>query len=94
MFIGGHGYSHKWLNAIGEEEKKFESEKTYQFLESLGVDKVMMTMCYPYGGYDQKLIDIIRESGYKCGLSTDKGIAKLTSEARFKLTRIDTNEII
>ena len=93
MFVGGHGYSHKWLDSIDEAEQKFELDQTDRFLESLGVDPDYKVMCYPYGGYDDSLLRQLEWSSFKAGLTIVSEVAVLSKSKRFELARIDTNEM-
>lgn len=93
MFVGGHGYSHKWLNAIDEDEQKRELDKTEDFLDLLGVDADQKVMCYPYGGYNHTLLKLMEISGFAAGLATIPKIAVVDREHRYRLSRIDTNEV-
>jgi len=93
MFVGGHGYSHKWLNAINSDEQTYEIEQTKQFLDHLGVESENQVMCYPYGGYDDSLISGLKKKGFVAGLTTEPKIADLNEDSRFRLSRFDTNEI-
>ena len=92
MFFGGHGYSHKWLNAMGAEEQEFEIEKTRDFLDALGVSTDNWVMCYPYGAYDDNLIKILKENNCAMGLATEVGVAELDIDHSFDLPRMDTND--
>jgi peptidoglycan/xylan/chitin deacetylase (PgdA/CDA1 family) len=93
MFVGGHGYSHKWLNSIDEAEQKFELDQTDSFLDSLGVDPNYKVMCYPYGGYNDSLLRQLERSRFTAGLTTVSELAILSKSKRFELARIDTNEM-
>jgi len=92
MFVGGHGYSHKWLNALGVGEQIREIKLTSEFLLSIGVNEKHLVMCYPYGAFDKKTIEILENSNYQLGLTTVPELAKLTLKNRFTLPRMDTNE--
>lgn len=93
MFVGGHGYSHKWLNAIDKGEQKAELDKTEDFLDLLGVRNEERVMCYPYGGYNDSLLSLMAQSGFSAGLATIPKKAVLNNENRYRLGRIDTNEV-
>jgi peptidoglycan/xylan/chitin deacetylase (PgdA/CDA1 family) len=93
MYVGGHGYSHKWLDSIDEAEQKFELDQTEHFLDSLGTDPDYKVMCYPYGGYDNSLLSQLERSGFTAGLTTVSETAVLCESNRFELARIDTNEM-
>lgn len=73
--IGSHSKTHKYLPylnsiKIGTElnESKIILEKTF--------DTNIYTCCYPYGGYNAKVIKVAEDSGYKYGM----GNLKLTSQ--------------
>ena len=93
MHVGGHGYSHEWLNRLTVEQQINETDKMRDFLEVLGVDKNSWVMCYPYGAYDSSMINILKERNCALGLTTGDAKADLVQEKRYRLNRIDTNEI-
>lgn len=93
MFVGGHGYSHRWLNAIDEHEQKMELEKTENFLNQIGVNRDMKVMCYPYGGYNDTLLKLLKDTGFSAGLATIPERALLDKKNKFTLGRFDTNEM-
>lgn len=93
MHIGHHSYDHYWLNALSEEKQRIEIEKGCDFLKDLGVNMKNWTMCYPYGGYDESLLRILKEYNCKLGLTTKVSIADLAIDGRLELPRLDTNDI-
>ncbi len=92
MYIGGHGYAHQWLNAMTLEEQAFEIDKTVEFLRHIGVDTEKWVMCYPYGAYNQKTIDLLKKKKCKLGLTTEVGTAALNKMNAYTLARMDTND--
>ena len=42
---------------------KQEIDKSIEFLKSIGSSTDNWAMCYPYGGYNQSLIDILKRKG-------------------------------
>lgn len=92
MFVGGHGYSHRWLNALPSEEQGEELARTEDFLNSLEVEKTGRVMCYPYGGFNNELLNEMEKSGFCAGLTTVPEPANLNWKSRYTLGRIDTNE--
>lgn len=93
MHIGNHGYDHYWLNSLTEVKQRIEIEKGCEFLESIGVDMNNWTMCYPYGAYDQSLINILKEKKCRLGLTTKVDVVDLSLHNKFELPRLDTNDI-
>lgn len=49
-------------------------------------------MNYPYGSYNQKVIEFIRSKNCILGLTTEVRIADIASEDLLKLPRLDTND--
>lgn len=90
MHIGSHGYNHVWLNSLEQKEQRFEVEESLNFLKKLNVDLNYWTICYPYGGYNDSLIDILKNFGCKLGLTTKTDITDISVNNRFELPRLDT----
>jgi len=62
--IGGHTYSHTWLTQVDENRMIYELTESKNVLESI-VGKEVVSFCYPRGLYDKKVIERVKESGYK-----------------------------
>lgn len=93
MFIGSHGFSHCWLDSLDPEAQRREISLSKEFLEDLGCDTGNWVMCYPYGAYNDSLIDILKTNGCRLGLTTKVGIADLASDAVMALPRLDTTDL-
>jgi len=93
MHIGNHGFEHYWLNSIPESKQRDEIDKGCQFLESIGVNMNNWTMCYPYGAFNESLINILKEYDCKLALTTHVDVADFSVYDRFELPRLDTNDI-
>lgn len=93
MHIGSHGYKHYWLNTLTKSKQMEEVQKSCDFLNTIGVDSKNRTICYPYGGYNQSLIRILKKHDIKLGLTTRVNIAEVSKKSRYELPRLDTNDI-
>jgi peptidoglycan/xylan/chitin deacetylase (PgdA/CDA1 family) len=93
MHIGGHGHTHGWLNHLSPEAQVFEVDQSLEFLSKLGVEKNEWTMCYPYGGYDDSLLQILSTRGCRLGFSAEARVADLNADGYLTLPRIDTNDL-
>jgi peptidoglycan/xylan/chitin deacetylase (PgdA/CDA1 family) len=93
MHIGSHGYSHAWLNHISPEAQSVEVDRSLDFLQMLGVRKDDWTMCYPYGGFDAALLQILRARNCRLGFSVEARVADLDRDDRLTLPRVDTNDL-
>jgi peptidoglycan/xylan/chitin deacetylase (PgdA/CDA1 family) len=93
MYIGSHGYSHAWLNRLSPAEQENEIDSSLNFLRSLGADSERWMMCYPYGGYDESLLRILKSRRCLVGLTTQIGLADLGEHHPLTLPRLDTNDL-
>lgn len=93
MFIGSHGDRHLWLNTLSVEEQRREIDASLDFLTELGVSIHNWVMCYPYGGYDESLLGILRDRHCALGLTVEVGMVDLTRQDPLLLPRLDTNDL-
>ncbi|MBX2930656.1 MAG: polysaccharide deacetylase family protein [Chitinophagaceae bacterium] len=93
MHIGGHGYNHYWLGSLEKEEQKIEIEKSLNFLSIVGSDIKNWTMCYPYGSYNNTMLELLTEYNCKLALTTVVGVANIQKHHKFTLPRLDTNDV-
>lgn len=93
MYFGSHGLSHRWLNRVDRDTQIEEVEGSMKFLADLGmpVDR-HWAMCYPYGGWDDSLLEVVSERGCSIGVTTEVATADLTLHNRLTLPRYDTND--
>jgi peptidoglycan/xylan/chitin deacetylase (PgdA/CDA1 family) len=93
MHIGSHGYSHAWLNNLSPEAQQTEVDLSLGFLRQAGIPLDAWTICYPYGGYDESLLNVLRMRRCALGLTVEPRVADLDREGRLTLPRIDTNDL-
>ena len=91
MVIGGHCYSHPWLETLTPSDQEKEIDLTRDFLSIFGVDLNKWIMCYPYGSYNDETIKILREKSCSMSFSTKFSKTNLKKSNRFTLERLDTN---
>lgn len=91
MFIGLHGYDHYWLGNLKEDEIKHDVDKALNVMSEF-IDKNAWVMNYPYGSYNQDVIEYIKRKGCVLGLTTIVNKAELSIENRFTLQRFDCND--
>lgn len=93
MHIGSHGYNHYWFASLDKETQRNEIEKSLAFLEQVNGNNDNWTMCYPYGSHNQDTIDLLEEYKCKLAFTTEVDIYNTTQNHRFKIPRLDTNDI-
>jgi len=93
MYVGSHGFDHYWLNSLSREKQEQEIDASLEFLELVGAPTDDWMMCYPYGGYNDDTLDILRDKECRLGLTTHVGIADLDVHGPLVLPRLDTNDL-
>jgi peptidoglycan/xylan/chitin deacetylase (PgdA/CDA1 family) len=93
MHFGSHGYSHAWLNHLSPEAQTLEIDRSLEFLKNFGVTADNWTICYPYGGFNDSLLKLLRSRGCGLGFSVEARVADLDQDERLTLPRIDTNDL-
>ena len=91
MFVGSHSYDHLWLDSLPPDEQERQVVRSLEFLEQVGVDGDRWVMCYPYGGYNESLLEVLGRHGCAAGLTTEVALADLRRP--LELARIDTNDL-
>lgn len=93
MTIGSHGYKHDWLDSLSDEEQEDEIDRSLAFLSALDAPTDNWIMCYPYGAYDERLVDLLRGKGCAVGVTVKPDIARLGVDDPLLLPRLDTNNL-
>ncbi|MBQ9480216.1 MAG: polysaccharide deacetylase family protein [Selenomonadaceae bacterium] len=84
--IGSHTMSHPHLDQLSAEELKAELEQSKAALEELTGQSVK-ALAYPYGDYDQSVIDAAMAAGYSTAFAVqDRGL--FDRAARWSIPRI------
>lgn len=92
MFFASHGYSHLWLSHLDDMELKQELKKNSEFFYEINNDKKYWVICYPYGDYNEKVIEKVKNNDFKAGFTTQVSDSNLILEKAFTISRYDTND--
>jgi peptidoglycan/xylan/chitin deacetylase (PgdA/CDA1 family) len=85
--IGSHTLSHLWLTNVDDEARwKSEIAGSKKVLEQL-LGKEVKSFCYPGGSFNEKIKNIVKETGYKVAVTTSPGW-KFPKDDIFALKRI------
>lgn len=84
--IGAHTVNHKYLTALSEIQAKQEIEDSKLQLEQ-ELDTPITSFAYPYGAFNLKMINLVRQAGFRLALSTLPG-AELDPDHKFFLVRV------
>lgn len=91
MFIGVHGYDHYWLGELPVRQMQQDIAIGLDVLDEF-IDRKHWVMNYPYGSYNVKVLDYIKEQGACLGFTTDVRIADLEHDSPLELPRLDCND--
>lgn len=92
MFFGSHGYEHFWMNNLTAEEQWHEIRLSLDFLNAIGAATDDWVMCYPYGAYNQTLLETLKRCDCSLGLTTRSAVANVCRDTALELPRLDTND--
>lgn len=67
--IGSHTFTHAQLNLINEEQARWEIEGSKKVIEQI-TEKPCDWFCYPRGRYSDRIIEIVKNAGYKYARTT------------------------
>jgi len=70
--FGSHLLNHTRLTDMTPTEQVEQLEQSRQGLEAL-IDAPVLSIAYPYGAYDDAVIERTRAAGYRYGVTTDPG---------------------
>lgn len=91
MYIGLHGYDHYWLNNLKSDELEQDLNQSLESMNGI-IDENCWVMNYPYGAYNDNVIENIKSKGCKLGFSTEVRVGRLDKDNIFALPRLDTND--
>jgi peptidoglycan/xylan/chitin deacetylase (PgdA/CDA1 family) len=93
MYIGGHGYSHSWLDTLDREEQLSEVLAMRHFLGSFHSADAPWLLTYPHGSHNPALQSLLAEQGCIAAFTVEIGIAELDRDSPLALPRLDTNHL-
>ncbi len=67
--IASHGCSHRDLKSMEINKIRHELKQSKKYLETITGQQVI-TISYPFGRFDQRILQIARESGYRFGVAS------------------------
>ncbi len=93
MTFGSHGYHHVYWEFLDKNKQEKELINSIKFYKKLNFNTDNISVCYPYGSYNDITIDILREKNISFALSTHVGdVNKSNIFEKYKLPRMDTND--
>lgn len=87
MIIGGHSHTHPFLERLKINDIEIEIQKSLNILESITHEPIK-TFSYPYGTYNQDVIDILKKNSIYYSFTT-KDKLNLSLNSKYEIMRID-----
>jgi peptidoglycan/xylan/chitin deacetylase (PgdA/CDA1 family) len=84
--IGSHTVNHVDLPSVSEEVAIWQLTNSKEMLEK-NYDIKIETFCYPYGFYNDKVIELVKKAGYKAAVSEVLGTTQSNTNL-FYLSRV------
>jgi peptidoglycan/xylan/chitin deacetylase (PgdA/CDA1 family) len=85
--VGSHTSDHARLGLLNSDEVRHQLKHSKSTLEQkLGISCDFF--CYPNGSYNESVLDIVKETGYRAAITTDEGF-NLVGDNVFKLKRMN-----
>ena len=94
MHFGSHGKSHFWFNSLDQEQQEFEIKESIKFLNSIYKKDFLLTMCYPYGSYNENTLSLMKKYNFKLALTTVPKVYNSLVDNIHKIPRFDTNDYL
>lgn len=92
MVFGCHGDNHVWLEFLSKENQKKEILDGINFLKKINIDVKNISVCYPYGSYNDDSLEILKELKISFALTSKNGNVNSNNIAnKFEYLRFDTN---
>ena len=92
MKIGSHSSNHRRLTLVDRDEMIQEISKSKFDLERITESKVD-TFCYPYGIYDENIVDEVKKN-YSYALTTKRSRYDKNKHTKYLIPRIDMGKNI
>ena len=95
MFFGIHGFNHKRLAKLNYSDQNDEILKSIKEFKKLNFKTEDLSICYPYGSYNQMTIEVIKKYNINFGLTIKVNyINKKNLSNIYELPRYDCNDFL
>lgn len=91
--IGAHTCRHDWLDSMPAEEVAGELRNSLAWLESENLGGDVKSIAYPYGGFNEQVVEECSAAGFQIGWTTQSREVQFPGDQLLTLPRFDTNEI-
>ena len=95
MFFGSHGFDHEWLEHLTFNRQDYDISNSISFLKRNKLIKNCMSICYPFGSYNQDTIKLSKKYNFDFGICGNVGsVFKNKFKNKYLLPRYDTTDFL
>lgn len=91
MHIGIHGFDHYWLGNLKLDEMKNDIDSAIDALKEF-IDTSAWSIAYPYGNYNDDVLNYIKSKGAKIGFTTNVRMFDSAKDSPLLIPRYDCND--
>lgn len=93
MVFGSHGDHHIYWEFLDEKKQEKELFESINFYKKLNFDIKDISVCYPYGSYNGKTLEILKKNNISFALTTLVGdVNQKNIFNKYEIPRMDTND--
>ena len=95
MHFGIHGFDHFRLGLLSPKDQKKEISESILSFKKMGFDTKDLSICYPYGSYNNETLKIVKNNNFKFGVTLHVNkIGKTELGNPYELPRFDCNDFL
>ena len=89
FIIGSHSHTHPMLESLPHESEISDELKVSAQRIQQEVGKFPLTISYPIGSFDERVVGLSEKAGYRYGLAVQQQFFKPGKDAVFKIPRVE-----
>jgi hypothetical protein len=95
MTFGVHGYNHYWMNYLNKNQQEKEIRLSINFLKKKKLLNQNVSVCYPYGGYNNDTLNIVKNLKARFAVTTKVGSFNRENFNKiYEICRYDCNDFL
>ena len=95
MFFGIHGCNHKRLSKLNYNDQQKEINNSIKFFKKLKINEDSLSICYPYGSYNNNTLKITKKNNLNFGLTINVNtLFKKNISEIYEIPRFDCNDFL
>ena len=89
FYVSSHSHTHPMLASLQDEKEMLEELELSAAIIEKQLGHRPLTISYPIGSFNEKVIDAARQAGYKYGLAVEQRFFRTESDNEFAIPRVE-----